>query len=132
MTRPTGTPGFEFPPLGPTGEGDPPYPGMAGQGYWVPEQHTGYWVTHQGDRPAVAFRCHYPGGASPCDQETADRFIAWAASQGSRLAVGDIVATDRGGRRRILNPDWPSGTDPFCEPADADEPVTHPDASDLS
>lgn len=69
---------FEFPPLGPTGVGDPPYPGTCGQGYWVSDPFNGYWVTHQGDRPAVAFRCHYPGGASPCDQATAESFIAWA------------------------------------------------------
>lgn len=69
---------FDFPPLGDTGAGDPPFPGMYGQAYWVPDPFTGYWVTHQGDRPACAFRCHYPGGAAPCDQATADSFIEWA------------------------------------------------------
>jgi hypothetical protein len=78
--------GFEFPLLGPTGEGDIAYP----PGYdaldesvpnrpvywWVPE-HRSYYVLYQLDRPAVAFRCYYPGGSAPCDKETADRFIDW-------------------------------------------------------
>lgn len=76
------TPGFTFPPLGPTGEGDPPYPDKSGQLYWQPDNGTWkYYVTHQGDRPACAFRCHYPGGAAPCDEETAQRFIEWANTQ---------------------------------------------------
>lgn len=70
---------FDFPPLGATGEGDPPYPGMHGQPYG--EAHGPYRVSHQGDRPACAFRAHYPGGSSPCDQATADRFLAWAKEQ---------------------------------------------------
>lgn len=80
---------FKFPPLGPTGEGEPVYPPGFNPDthnprrdnayiYWQPESYTGYYVLYQLDRPACAFRCHYPGGASPCDQATADRFIEWA------------------------------------------------------
>lgn len=85
MTR---TPGFEFPPLGNTGEGDPVYPtGYDGlrrpewPTYWAPDTYTGYYVTYQLDRPACAFRCHYPGGSAPCDQDTADAFIEWAKNR---------------------------------------------------
>lgn len=68
--------GFNFPPLGPTGEGEI---GEARTGtvYWQPEDYVGYYVTHQQDRPAVAYRCHYPGGSAPCDRETADRWVRW-------------------------------------------------------
>lgn len=79
---------FDFPRLGATGEGEIVYPpgtgasDWAGRGehplYWQPETYTGYYVLYQLDRPACAFRCYYPGGASPCDQATADRFIEWA------------------------------------------------------
>lgn len=84
---------FEFPPLGPTGEGDPPFPGTYGQMYWQPEQYTGFYVTHQGDRPACAFRCHYrlgrSKGSAPTNQETADRFIAWVKEKGYDRLPGD-------------------------------------------
>ena len=74
---------FEFPPLGPTGEGEPPYPNKRGEVYWA--HSTGrYYVTHQGDRPAVALRCHYPGGSAPCDEATAKRFIKWAIDEARR------------------------------------------------
>lgn len=78
------TPGFVFPPLGPTGEGDPVYPPGTTRDDFTGTERPAYWtngayaVSYQLDRPAVAFRCHYPGGSSPCDRETADRFIAWA------------------------------------------------------
>lgn len=77
--------GFDFPPLGPTGEGDVVYPPGTGRQdflfgrdrplYWQHPTRPAYYVTYQLDRPACAFRCHYPGGAAPCDRETADRFI---------------------------------------------------------
>lgn len=69
--------GFQFPPLGDTGEGDPPYPGRKGA-IW---QSGPYGVSHQGDRPACAFRCHYPGGASPCDLVTALAFVEAATME---------------------------------------------------
>lgn len=78
---------FEFPPLGPTGEGEIVYPpgttaddwpfGCNRPAYWMPDEYHGYYVTYQLDRPACAFRCHYPGGSSPCDQRTADDFVEW-------------------------------------------------------
>lgn len=80
---------FEFPRLGATGEGEPVYPpGTKREDfkrgetplYWW-STGSRYYVTYQLDRPACAFRCHYPGASSPCDQETADRFIAWAKEQ---------------------------------------------------
>lgn len=85
---------FRFPPLGPTGVGDPVYPpGKTKEDfhfserptYWAPDEKEtdlhGYWVTYQLDRPACAFRCHYPGGSSPCNRETADMFIAWVKKE---------------------------------------------------
>lgn len=83
----TDTGHFDFPPLGPTGEGDPPYPARTGEVYWQPATFTGYFVTHQHDRPAVAFRCHYPRGSSPCDEQTALEFIQWAERRAA-LDVG--------------------------------------------
>ena len=75
-------PQFDFPPLGNTGEGEPPFPeAKYGDAYWMPEPFKGYWVMHQADRPACALRCNYPGGGSPCDQATAGRFIEWAKAQ---------------------------------------------------
>lgn len=80
---------FKFPPLGPTGEGEPVYPPGTSKddfNYW---DRPAYWargpyaVVYQLDRPAVAFQCRYPGGAAPCDKETADRFVAWAKEQPS-------------------------------------------------
>lgn len=77
---------FDFPPLGPTGEGEPVYPpGRTARDfavgyrplYWWEPEHANYAVTYQLDRPACAFRCHYPGGSAPCDLATARRFIAW-------------------------------------------------------
>ena len=68
---------FKFPPLGSTGEGEVSEH-RQGEVYWLPEPSSPYFVTHQHDHPAVAFRCHYPGGAAPCDQATADSFIEWA------------------------------------------------------
>lgn len=79
---------FDFPSLGPTGEGEPVIP----YGYKPGDPHPVYWqegvygVTYQLDRPACAFRCHYPGGSAPCDQATANRFIEWATS---RLALDE-------------------------------------------
>lgn len=35
---------------------------------------------------------------------------------------GDVFETE-GGNRRVVNPDWPEGDEPYCEPAE-DEPVT--------
>jgi hypothetical protein len=72
-------PGFIFPPLGPTGEGEPVLPPDGNRAYW---EGGAYAVTYQCDRPAIAFRCHYPGGSAPCNQETADKFIEWAKAQG--------------------------------------------------
>lgn len=66
---------FTFPPLGHTGKGDVDTDHVHGEVYWLPEPYNGYYVTYQGDRPAVAFRCHYPKGSSPCNKETADAFI---------------------------------------------------------
>jgi hypothetical protein len=78
---------FEFPSLGDTGEGEPVYPpGTTRADYksgdrplywWDPELSPPWWVAYQLDRPAVAFRCYYPHGSAPCDQATADQFIAW-------------------------------------------------------
>jgi hypothetical protein len=81
---------FGFPPLGPTGEGDIVYPPGTNAANWVSVSRPAYWigsrgsygVTYQLDRPAVAFRCWYPGGSSPCNQETADAFIAWCCKLG--------------------------------------------------
>lgn len=77
-------PGFEFPPLGPTGEGEIVYPpgtvrtdGVSRRPIYWQGAAWDYYVIYQLDRPAVAFRCHYPGGSSPCNQEVADRFIEW-------------------------------------------------------
>lgn len=81
---------FEFPSLGPTGEGEPVYPpGMTKDdlprgsrpAYWLGKTSS-YAVSYQLDRPACAFRCHYPGGSSPCNKETADKFIAWCQERG--------------------------------------------------
>jgi hypothetical protein len=79
---------FDFPPLGPTGEGDPVYPPGKTREDFSPGDRPVYWkgggwygVTYQLDRPACAFRCHYPHGSAPCNQETADRFIEWAKQQ---------------------------------------------------
>ena len=75
---------FDFPPLGPTGEGEIVYPPGKTASDFAWQERPAYWrggiyaVTYQLDRPACAFRCHYPGGSAPCDQETADRFIQWA------------------------------------------------------
>jgi hypothetical protein len=71
---------FNFPQLGATGEGEPPYPGSR-ERIWAFGE---YGVTHQGDRPACAYRCHFPGGSSPCDLETAMRFVAYIARGGWR------------------------------------------------
>lgn len=77
---------FRFPRLGATGEGDPVYPPgktaadfASGERpvYWTSPAAPAYSVTYQLDRPACAFRCHYPHGSSPCNQETADRFVLW-------------------------------------------------------
>lgn len=75
---------FDFPTLGATGEGDPVYPpGTSTDDFPYSDIKPVLWdegeyaVTYQLDRPACAFRCHYPGGSAPCDQETADRFIRW-------------------------------------------------------
>lgn len=66
-------PGFEFPPLGPTGEGEAD--GEQGRLVW---QGPGeYMVTEQRDVPAVRRRCHYPGGSCPCDEATAQRFVEY-------------------------------------------------------
>jgi hypothetical protein len=75
---------FDFPPLGLTGEGEPVYPPGTTKDDFHYSDRPAYWsegpyaVSYQQDRPAIAFRCHYPGGSSPCDQATADRFIEWA------------------------------------------------------
>lgn len=77
---------FEFPPLGPTGEGEPVYPPGTSREDFAFGKRPVYWsqppygVTYQLDRPACAFRCNYPGGSAPCDLATADRFIEWASS----------------------------------------------------
>jgi hypothetical protein len=73
---------FVFPPLGDTGAGDPPYPKSEQAAIWVGEGGQ-YAVAHQGDRPACAYRCHYPGGSSPCDLETAIVFVAHVAAGGT-------------------------------------------------
>lgn len=85
--------GFQFPVLGPTGEGEPVYPEGTSKGdyqvgerpiYWWHPGWANYAVRYQLDRPAVAFRCFYPGGSSPCDRETADRFIDWVRENVTR------------------------------------------------
>jgi hypothetical protein len=58
-----------------------PFSPNGGDHQWSPK--WGYYVTYQLDRPACAFRCHYPGGSSPCDQATADRFIEWVTEHES-------------------------------------------------
>lgn len=68
---------FVFPPLGPTGEGEPVLPPDGNSLCWQGASGL-YHVMYQLDRPAVAFRCYYPGGSSPCDEATAQRFIEWA------------------------------------------------------
>lgn len=79
---------FDFPTIGDTGKGEPVFPPGTSKddwSYWErPTYWAGdgkYWVTYQLDRPAIAFRCHYPGGSAPCDQATADRFIEWAKEE---------------------------------------------------
>jgi hypothetical protein len=72
-----------FPQLGPTGEGDIVYPPGTTAADFKPGDRPLYWqrgayyVTYQLDRPACAFRCHYPGGSVPCNEETAKRYIEW-------------------------------------------------------
>lgn len=68
-------PRFQFPPLGNTGEGPVLHRGRQGEIYWRPGDSWAYYVTLQHDHPACAFRCHYPGGSSPCDQQTAEAYI---------------------------------------------------------
>lgn len=77
---------FDFPPLRATGEGEIVYPpGTTRDDWQFASAHPVYWkgedssygVTYQLDRPACAFRCHYPGGSAPCDEETARAFIRW-------------------------------------------------------
>jgi hypothetical protein len=80
-------PEFDFPQLGPTGEGDAVYPpgttredyphGTPRPIYWFDHRRPQYHVSYQLDRPACAYRCHYPHGSAPCDQATADEFIEW-------------------------------------------------------
>ncbi|MCA1570996.1 MAG: hypothetical protein LC798_11885 [Chloroflexi bacterium] len=50
--------------------------------------------------------------------------VVTAISRARRRADqrGDVFET-AGGNRRIVNPDWPRGDEPFCEPADG-EPAT--------
>lgn len=73
---------FNFPPLGPTGEGEVQHVGRQGDLFWQPDDESwDHYVTLQHDRPAVAFRCHEPGRSSPCDRETAERFIQWVQKQ---------------------------------------------------
>lgn len=81
---------FDFPPLGPTGEGEPVYPPgktredfSSGEHplYWKDSDLWQYYVLYQLDRPACAFRCYYPEGSAPCDEQTARRFIEWAQGQ---------------------------------------------------
>lgn len=85
--------GFEFPPLGDTGAGDPLYPwdGFANTPVWSLPSNPSYGVSHQHDRPACAFRCYYPGGGSPCDLQTAMRFVAHV----SRVFATNPVETGR-------------------------------------
>lgn len=64
---------FEFPPLGDTSPDAGPvvHAGRQGEGVW---HHGLYAVSLQHDVPTVGWRCHYPGGSSPCDEHTADQF----------------------------------------------------------
>lgn len=76
-------PGFDFPRLGDTGAGELLHRGKHGDVYWQDRACPDYYVTLQADRPACAFRCHYPNGSSPCDQATADAYIVWASAGAS-------------------------------------------------
>lgn len=82
---------FKFPPLGATGEGGQVLPPDGNRVYWQGDGRASpYAVTYQFDRPACAFRCHYPGGAAPCNRETADRFIVWANRLAGRPDDADV------------------------------------------
>jgi hypothetical protein len=42
---------------------------------------------------------------------------------------GDLLPVAGGGYVRVVNPDWPSGDEPFCERADDDEVPPQPEGA---
>lgn len=79
---------FQFPPLGNTGQG-PVVPvnrqlPLDRQAWddslpMVWKADSDYYITRQEDNPACAYRCHYPGGSSPCDRGAALDFAIWVS-----------------------------------------------------
>lgn len=69
----TAIPDFEFPLLRGSGKGPVVNQGMQDAPCWEATDER-YRVTAQEDRPALAYRCHYPSGSTPCDLLTAIRF----------------------------------------------------------
>lgn len=69
---------FDFPPLGPTGAGPIFHRGRQGEVIWICGP---YRVSLQEDHFAIAYRCHYPGGSTPCDVDTAVAFMSWVEKE---------------------------------------------------